>query len=466
MEILATSHGPSMDPGGLGGESAPSASAPIPGNYYRIRRGDTLFGIAGKAYSVRPGRARLEFARRINRHPLNRKYLRKQASSKLFPEGLISFFPRYSCDVEVQTKSYTKPMGGRCYAVIWIPSRRDLAHPRLGVATDVPASFVKFALRQIASADGARKVLHRMPEAPKDLCGYGETVPVPDSARTPFRFVCAIFAIFFNVNTRAKQTSYVVNGPASGVLIGDRHVLTAAHVLDFQTDDGVLVWKNPILIVIPGFDFRGAKHDSVVGLLDLLGALLRARSPIGSFLAIRSKVPDAWKDKRANKTHDLFDYGLIKLLRPVGRMRFKGKPFGYWGSPKWGDLTRLRAVAFNRKLSWPRAYLSGYRTDPEKTEGFSQRVGCGLATRACLPNYATQVVAGKRERIGYQIHTADGFSGCPVWRAVRRTGTRRSIRELIAIHSDGGSGIGCANGVRFTDAVVADLKRWGVKLHE
>lgn len=59
---------PSGDPGGGGVVS----TIPIPGMLYRIRSGDTLLGVAGTAYQLGSGGARLSASIAINDDPWNR----------------------------------------------------------------------------------------------------------------------------------------------------------------------------------------------------------------------------------------------------------------------------------------------------------------------------------------------------------------------------------------------------------
>lgn len=91
---------------------------PKPGSWYRIQKGDTLFGITSKAFGVGAGSQRLKLARMINRAKANGVYRdSSNTSNGLFPEGLISFSKKWA---EVPD-SAIKGASGSSYAVIWIP---------------------------------------------------------------------------------------------------------------------------------------------------------------------------------------------------------------------------------------------------------------------------------------------------------------------------------------------------------
>lgn len=93
------------------------SSSPKPGSWYRIRRGDTLFGITSRAYGVKPGSKRLKMARWINSAAANSKVVNRSNRSKFFPGGMISFSPMWSADADKAIDG----VRGNKFAVIWIP---------------------------------------------------------------------------------------------------------------------------------------------------------------------------------------------------------------------------------------------------------------------------------------------------------------------------------------------------------
>ena len=104
-------------------------TTPIPGAWYRIKYGDTLFGLSAAAY---PGGLSIEgkapsnylAARWINEAEENRRFWRLvPGEENLFPQGRITFLPRFGT-FEQQRADPVK--GGEIgagggYATIWIP---------------------------------------------------------------------------------------------------------------------------------------------------------------------------------------------------------------------------------------------------------------------------------------------------------------------------------------------------------
>jgi hypothetical protein len=96
------------------------ASKPTPGKFYQIKSGDTLFGISKKAYN----NGSMEAARRINESQYNRRFWRAAPTSerKMFPDGRISFNPRFVGDPREQMESVGAAASGASFAMIWIPT--------------------------------------------------------------------------------------------------------------------------------------------------------------------------------------------------------------------------------------------------------------------------------------------------------------------------------------------------------
>ncbi len=96
---------PGLGPGGLapGGGfimPQPPASVPQPGESYKIQPGDSLFATITSAYGIGPGATRIEAARRVSDHPINRAnvtyyYPTSGNEASWFPNGRISFGAPY-----------------------------------------------------------------------------------------------------------------------------------------------------------------------------------------------------------------------------------------------------------------------------------------------------------------------------------------------------------------------------------
>jgi len=91
-------------------------SAPTPGHWYRIQKGDTLLTVAQKAYGSR--KDRYKHSKWINNATSNAHAFDPGATDNLFPNGRITFMPRFSDDPEAAIRGES----GRAFAVIWIPA--------------------------------------------------------------------------------------------------------------------------------------------------------------------------------------------------------------------------------------------------------------------------------------------------------------------------------------------------------
>lgn len=457
------------------------AHTPTPGRYYQIKKGDTLLAVAGKAYGVGSGNKRLDFARRLNRHPLNARYLREHKATELFPEGVLSFLPEFTCDVRAQVKAEEAVPGGKCFGVIWIPSPADAVHPALGKTEDVPAWLVADMLkgRPAPALSEEEKETEEGASAPGGLTKT-ELKMVPNTAARPYRFICSVIALFPPPRPDSDP-SYHLSGPATGTLIGHRHVLTAGHVLHeevtiggvYHGDAATYILKDPLLIVTPGED-SPYKHSGVPkAKYPYLRKALLGNTLVGRFWTHKAKLPPTWTDPalreeaKADATLHLYDYGLIELEQSVGNMKWKTGRFGYWGSEKWGEGTIMTPVPGAEALARKRVYVSGYPDNPVDKEwgdgedkyhyverhGVAQWEGAGPVAPTSEITFKTK--EDGRERLGYSIPTERGQSGSPVWMTFNSGG--KSIRKLLAVHSDGGYGAHASSGVLLTPRVMQDI---------
>jgi V8-like Glu-specific endopeptidase len=228
--------------------------------------------------------------------------------------------------------------------------------------------------------------------------------PVSDSFAVPYRWIAKI-SIF-------KGNKFDSHG--SGVLISDRHVLTAAHVLDD-------IIRSP-----------GQFHLEVNLALD-------GRDSLGPYPA--AKAPDiAPKYDPSNKDDVDNDFAIITLDHPVDRdttKRLKGGALCFWGGSSCGAGTTSVPVdpsALLRQM----AYTAGY---PRNRGGTTPWCFSGML--ASVPPQSPIMV--------YTGETTEGQSGSPVW--IEQDGKRNLVGIAVAR--------GNVNRVlRMTWGVVEQLNEW------
>ena len=263
-----------------------------------------------------------------------------------------------------------------------------------------------------------------------------DRTPVLDTSPIPYRFVCHLRI------TLMATGSLVKNNIGTGILIGDKYVLTSAHNLKI-VEGGVLYTARDVT-VSPG---RITTASSSL-----------KWSPFGASKAKSFFTPNGFDGTAATA---YLDYGLILLREAAGKKTFKSlgnQPFGYWGSASNGGPTRIASVTAD-SLVGKTIRVCGYPRDK-----------CGADSLAANPNCleykrqgtqfqsAGQVIGVKTNSAGLKMiaHRADttiGQSGGPIW--VEEAGRL----NLVAVHSIETPGDNF--GVPFTAAVRADLVKWG-----
>lgn len=185
----------------------------------------------------------------------------------------------------------------------------------------------------------------------------------------PWRWICKV-SLFYKGRYHSGGT---------GVLISNRHVLTAAHVVYPEYIDPY----NYSIKVTPALNYGD--------------------TPFGTYaVSGKPKIPKRYNPKA--KSHLDYDYALITLKTRVGKKLFSklgGKALRYWGHPRCGTnsvFARLEPKPLNGKA----AYTAGY---PKSKGGKQLWCAAGIL----------HTVNKRRRTMWITADTTKGQSGSPVW---------------------------------------------------
>jgi V8-like Glu-specific endopeptidase len=423
--------------------TAERRNSPRPGALHEIQRGDGgLLTIAGRAYGVPAGAERLRRAQEINGHPLNRALWRAPKNDferQYFPGGIISLNPVFTCGPRQRRAAGGKK---RCFPRIWIPPREDVHHPQLGRGIAWPASILRSAASTSAVAAPSHPGVH-LPLAPElcDVLDAGCLVSVPpheisvfgsddrtevlDTTAAPHRWVCYLHVVFRESPGAGLVWSF---GGATGLLVSESHVLTAAHNLHGP----IFGELKPAITAVAAVAMPG--RDGV--LRDLLNL-----STFGAFLVkdrAAFTVPPEWREalRRPEEDRTRFDYGMISLAgsRQCATVNtlHGARPEGYWGADRTDTHVAARIRGFRMTaLENDEIWMAGYPGDKPCT----QWMGRGRIVRV---NYTG---TSRHNVLVHEADTARGSSGSPVWGRMRtrgRGGQPKPRLVLVGVHSGPG----------------------------
>ena len=195
-------------------------------------------------------------------------------------------------------------------------------------------------------------------------------VRVTPTLGVPWRWIC-------KVEVKGNRASQPDGG--TGVLISDRHVLTAAHVV-YEASQNM---QNFSIQVIPALDYGD--------------------EPFGSYsVSTKPKIPKNYDPKAQD--HLDWDYALLTLQDRVGKRTFSklgGGPLCYWGHP-----TCVANSVFARPDP---ATLNGKAVF---TAGYPRSAGARkMMSAAGILHSANRL----RRKMGITADTTRGQSGSPVW---------------------------------------------------
>lgn len=441
-----------------GGSGREPRTVPRPGHFYRIQHGQGgLLATAARAYSVPLKPNPLALARTINDHPYNRKFWRSPQNAferTAFPQGLISFNPRFSRMFSDQVSTPPRQLAtrGHSFAAIYIPPRSGLIHPLLGPAVVVPRTFLS---APTAETEAARPNPINRRDYPK-LARFATNQPVaspsqrhqPDSRRhvrpstgIPGRWICSLVAVFYDPWT---QQAHLVMG--TGVRVSASHVLTAAHVISsiFARWDNqqqrVLSWsvlRARAAIVTFGRDGVRAPFDPLFVLFDSSTSNLRVAPGFVTSMAppvddscLRQCVGGGPRCVACEPSFDRArDFALLRFGRGDRVGATAAFPGDHWGKDPSQAIIDPAVTHPDEYVKLPDEYLStiGYPYDKPVEQWESS--GYGI----------------RRDRAS-GLHLVDaqsehGGSGGPVWKETRlrgpggASGTRLDLTGIV--HGNG-----------------------------
>jgi V8-like Glu-specific endopeptidase len=230
---------------------------------------------------------------------------------------------------------------------------------------------------------------------------------VTNTLAIPYRWICSLDVTFDRPYPKGWRDGL---GRGSGLLIGPRHVLTAAHGI---YPDGAT--RPASIKVAPARNGR--------------------RLPFGSVPAVAWTVSSrAFAKYGIDPNHD---YGIVVLDRDIAgqsHAALGNQPLGFWGSERLGAGTALRALSRDW-LEGKHMVVCGYPGDRCGTQPHDlddPRARCDKADHATtqwIDNGIASVPADRPRLFHHTADTAKGQSGAPVW--IKFTDGRRF---LIGVH--------------------------------
>lgn len=302
-------------------------------------------------------------------------------------------------------------------------------------------------------------------ELEDEIVGRGDSrSPVKNTTKPPYRWICQIIATVQDPSIKGCAPTPFVG---TGLLIGPRHILTAAHTVWFRKNGAV--YRPKKVEVLPGRS---------------VGSL-----PFGSWRIQRAFFPKEYVPGDGS----CFDYAILTLEESIGGKRFpsiKNQHLSYWGSGESGNDTRMEVIE-PAQLRKKTVHVVGYAGDkcglmpvvPFKPGDrcYDGRPTPGSATlKQCLQNgLGGSAQYGDKGRVldmrgggplQYFIYDADtcgSQSGGPVW---MQSGGKR---YLVGVHTGpfhqatgvcnnplSGAGADSNRAIRLDQTVLRNIRNW------
>lgn len=249
------------------------------------------------------------------------------------------------------------------------------------------------------------------------ITGDDDRQPVKNTLEIPFRWICQLWI------RREDSNGKITESGATGVLVGPRHVLTAAHAIKEEKQDGRGQWikyEATYIRVVPGRDGDDRPFDTYT-----------AKLP--------AQIAPGWTPRGTKGSEH--DYALLTLEKAAGDKTFESlgnKKLCYWGSAACPEATAVPQDPAS--LVRATGITAGYPNDR------------GGAIKPFTVSGQLGGIVKTRRFMNFAGDACQGQSGSPVW--VVAGGEYRLVGLLVRVQS------GSSLVIRVTDEFAKQLRSW------
>jgi V8-like Glu-specific endopeptidase len=285
--------------------------------------------------------------------------------------------------------------------------------------------------------------------------GQDEREPWTNTLDAPYRWICKLSVVFQSRNGGDLHFS-----EASGILIGNRHVLTAAHALFdsvFTNATHVDTREARAVIVIPGLNGIHSAPDRLM--------------PFGWSWGSAFRTTDDARDVSCRFGHLLTgaDFAVVKLVDDLGNRFYpalSGARFGHWGHKDLGANTLMKFKKSN-SIRGVSVNVMGYPADRCRDRPLGRAItqqelnNCSPSDNASVPWLSTERIVDPGPdgllfgEMQVEHDFAPGMSGGPVW--IRWKGFRNMLGLALAVPRNNPR---TNVAVRFTETALNEISSW------